>query len=173
MLEALLETDGFSTEELECVFLEALYCSLGATLLESGRRTFDEYIKKLSGMTIVHDAGVLAGTGEIPGEINTEKEKFIWKFILSSVGLTVLVQQMLASLAEHMKCSLSSPLTSQECASRLTGGLGFSVNWIVRVVPDPELLRGCGFEPGAGPCGMTMVTLTHTYSHMEQIRLYT
>lgn len=69
MLEALLDPDGFNTEELECVFLEALYCSLGATLLDSGRIKFDEYIKKLSNMTVVQDAAMLAGTGEIPGEI--------------------------------------------------------------------------------------------------------
>lgn len=67
MLDALLEPDGFNTEELECFFLEALYCSLGACLIDNGRRKFDEYIKKLSHMTIVSDADVLAGPGEIPG----------------------------------------------------------------------------------------------------------
>ncbi|KAG5280454.1 hypothetical protein AALO_G00060150 [Alosa alosa] len=70
MLEALLP-DGFNAEELECFFLEALYCSLGATLLDSYRTKFDEYIKKLSSMTVVHDPEVLAGPGEIPGYLPT------------------------------------------------------------------------------------------------------
>lgn len=67
-LDALLDTESCSAEVLECYFLEALYCSLGATLLESGRIKFDEFIKKLSGLTTVHDETELAGLGEIPGK---------------------------------------------------------------------------------------------------------
>ncbi|KAL2092820.1 hypothetical protein ACEWY4_012618 [Coilia grayii] len=66
MLDALLSTAELSAEELECVFLEALYCSLGACLLDNGRIKFDEHIKKLSLMTIISDAQTLAGPGEIP-----------------------------------------------------------------------------------------------------------
>ncbi|XP_063051673.1 dynein axonemal heavy chain 10 [Engraulis encrasicolus] len=71
MLDALLESPGMDVEELECVFLEALYCSLGASLLDNGRIKFDEYIKKLSMMTIINDPETLAGPGEIPGYLPT------------------------------------------------------------------------------------------------------
>ncbi|XP_062874230.1 dynein axonemal heavy chain 10 [Trichomycterus rosablanca] len=71
MLDALLEPGDFSPEELECFFLEALYCSLGAALLDNGRKKFDDFIKKLSGVTAVHDEKMLAGPGEIPGYLPT------------------------------------------------------------------------------------------------------
>uniref|UniRef100_A0AAY5K1P1 AAA+ ATPase domain-containing protein n=1 Tax=Esox lucius TaxID=8010 RepID=A0AAY5K1P1_ESOLU len=66
MLDALLETEGYDADVLECFFLEALYCSLGASLLDKGRAKFDDFIKKLSGLTTVHDEKTLAGPGEIP-----------------------------------------------------------------------------------------------------------
>lgn len=66
-VDALLTNEKCSAEVLECHFLEALYCSLGATLLESGRAKFDEFIKRLSCLTTVHDEKELAGPGEIPG----------------------------------------------------------------------------------------------------------
>ncbi|CAG08487.1 unnamed protein product, partial [Tetraodon nigroviridis] len=67
MLDALLENENSSAEVLECYFLEALYCSLGATLLETDRSEFDEFIKGLSGLTTVQDEKKLAGPGEVPG----------------------------------------------------------------------------------------------------------
>ncbi|XP_058491324.1 dynein axonemal heavy chain 10 [Solea solea] len=70
-LDALLESESNSAEVLECFFLEALYCSLGATLLESGRIVFDEHIKRLSCLTVVHEEKALAGPGEIPGYLAT------------------------------------------------------------------------------------------------------
>jgi dynein heavy chain len=42
-------------ELLECFFLQALYCSLGASLQTEGRSQFDEYTKKLCGMPKVED----------------------------------------------------------------------------------------------------------------------
>lgn len=68
MLDALLENENSSAEVLECYFLEALYCSLGATLLETDRSKFDEFIKRLSGLTTVQDEKKLAGPGEVPGK---------------------------------------------------------------------------------------------------------
>ncbi|KAM6964967.1 dynein axonemal heavy chain 10 [Aplochiton taeniatus] len=67
MLDALLATEGLSAEVLECYFLEALCCSLGATLLDSGRARFDALVKKLSSLPAVHDEKAMAGPGEIPG----------------------------------------------------------------------------------------------------------
>lgn len=69
MLDALLESGSSRAEVLECYFLEALYCSLGATLLENSIAKFDEFIKKLSCLTTVNDDKVLAGPGEIPGKM--------------------------------------------------------------------------------------------------------
>ncbi|KAF7665535.1 hypothetical protein LDENG_00140280 [Lucifuga dentata] len=71
MLDALLATETASAKILECFFLEALCCSLGATLLDSDRITFDEFIKKCSCLTIVYDEKTMAGPGEIPGYLPT------------------------------------------------------------------------------------------------------
>ncbi|KAI5616269.1 dynein heavy chain 10, axonemal [Silurus asotus] len=71
MMDALLEPTEISSEELESFFIEALYCSLGASLLESGRGKFDDFIKSLSGLTSVHDEKKLAGPGELPGSLPT------------------------------------------------------------------------------------------------------
>uniref|UniRef100_A0A8D3BG74 AAA+ ATPase domain-containing protein n=1 Tax=Scophthalmus maximus TaxID=52904 RepID=A0A8D3BG74_SCOMX len=70
-LDALLESESSSAEVLECYFQEALYCSLGASLLEDGRIKFDEFIKSLSCLTVVQDEKTLAGPGEIPGYLPT------------------------------------------------------------------------------------------------------
>lgn len=67
MLDALLEPIEHSSEELESFFIEALYCSLGASLLDSGRERFDDFIKRLACLTSVHDEKTLAGPGELPG----------------------------------------------------------------------------------------------------------
>ena len=67
-LDALLEGESSSADVLECYFLEALYCSLGATLVESSRVKFDEFIKRLCCLTTVYDEKTLAGPGEIPGK---------------------------------------------------------------------------------------------------------
>jgi dynein heavy chain len=42
-------------ELLECLFLEALYYSLGASLNTDGRSQFDEYTKNLCGMMKMED----------------------------------------------------------------------------------------------------------------------
>nr|XP_057927697.1 dynein axonemal heavy chain 10-like isoform X1 [Doryrhamphus excisus] len=72
-LDALLdtETENYNAAVLECYFLEALYLSLGATLLDDGKDKFDEFIKKLSGLFTLSDDKTLAGPGEIPGYLPT------------------------------------------------------------------------------------------------------
>jgi dynein heavy chain len=60
MIDALVPVQEDSSKQvtgdlLECLFLEALYCSLGASLNTEGRSQFDEYIKNLSGMMKVED----------------------------------------------------------------------------------------------------------------------
>lgn len=52
---------------LECFFLEALYCSLGASLLDAGRIKFDENVKRISCMSVVQGENILAKPGELPG----------------------------------------------------------------------------------------------------------
>uniref|UniRef100_A0A674DLM6 Dynein axonemal heavy chain 10 n=1 Tax=Salmo trutta TaxID=8032 RepID=A0A674DLM6_SALTR len=71
MLDALLETEVYDADVLECFFLEALYCSLGACLLDNRRAKFDDFVKKLSSLTTGHDEKALAGPGEIPGYLPT------------------------------------------------------------------------------------------------------
>ncbi|XP_035641685.1 dynein axonemal heavy chain 10 [Oncorhynchus keta] len=71
MLDALLETEVYDADVLECFFLEALYCSLGACLLDNGRAKFDDFVKKLSSLTTGHDEKALVGPGEIPGYLPT------------------------------------------------------------------------------------------------------
>ncbi|KAL0979348.1 hypothetical protein UPYG_G00183960 [Umbra pygmaea] len=66
VLDALLETEDSDDDVLEAFFLEALYCSLGACLLDKGRAKFDDFIKKLSCLSTVHDDKTLAGPGKIP-----------------------------------------------------------------------------------------------------------
>uniref|UniRef100_A0A8C2U8V4 Dynein axonemal heavy chain 10 n=1 Tax=Coturnix japonica TaxID=93934 RepID=A0A8C2U8V4_COTJA len=70
MLEALLEQSA-DADVLECFFLEALYFSLGASLLDAGRMKFDKHIKRISCMSTVNDENVLAKPGELPGQLPT------------------------------------------------------------------------------------------------------
>ncbi|NXD07257.1 DYH10 protein, partial [Nothocercus nigrocapillus] len=71
MLEALIVTQYDEPDVLECFFLEALYCSLGAALLDTGRIKFDETVKRISSMSTVHDDNILAKPGELPGQLPT------------------------------------------------------------------------------------------------------
>ncbi|KAE8635010.1 hypothetical protein XENTR_v10002490 [Xenopus tropicalis] len=85
MLDALLEKEVDDADVLECYFIEAMYWSLGATLLETGRIKFDEYIKRLASMSAAYDESILAGPGELPYQQPTiydfhfdgEKKKWI------------------------------------------------------------------------------------------------
>ncbi|XP_023576433.1 dynein heavy chain 10, axonemal [Octodon degus] len=71
MLDALLEGEIEDPDLLECYFLEALYFSLGASLLENGRMKFDECVKRLSSLSSVDTEGVWAKPGELPGHLPT------------------------------------------------------------------------------------------------------
>uniref|UniRef100_A0A3Q3DBI2 Dynein axonemal heavy chain 10 n=1 Tax=Hippocampus comes TaxID=109280 RepID=A0A3Q3DBI2_HIPCM len=65
-MDALLENENQSADVLECYFLEALYCSLGATLVDNGREKFDDLTKRISSLTTVCDEKKMVGPGEIP-----------------------------------------------------------------------------------------------------------
>ncbi|KAB1255183.1 Dynein heavy chain 10; axonemal [Camelus dromedarius] len=67
MLDALLEGEIEDPDLLECYFLEALYCSLGASLLEDGRAKFDDCIKRIASLPTADVEGVWARPGELPG----------------------------------------------------------------------------------------------------------
>lgn len=67
MMDSLLEGEIEDLDLLECFFLEALYCSLGSSLLEPGRIRFDECIKRLSSMPTAETEGIWARPGELPG----------------------------------------------------------------------------------------------------------
>lgn len=57
VLDAILpisETE-YPIDIIECGFVQSLYCSLGATLLDKSRILFDDFVKKLMGMMNVED----------------------------------------------------------------------------------------------------------------------
>lgn len=97
-LDALLESENSSAEVLECYFLEALYCSLGATLLENDRVKFDEFIKGISCLTTIYEEKELAGPGEIPG-----KGKICYHAFLNPVLLLVSQYFMLGNMIGRYK----------------------------------------------------------------------
>ena len=63
MLNALVTKEVQDPYALEAYFLQALYWSVGAGLLEDGRVKFDNYVKYLASMTIIQDESVDAGLG--------------------------------------------------------------------------------------------------------------
>ncbi|KAI5945034.1 Dynein heavy chain 10, axonemal [Manis javanica] len=71
MLDAFLEGEIEDPDLLECYFLEALYCSLGASLLKDGRIKFDECIKRLASLPTADTEGIWANPGELPGHLPT------------------------------------------------------------------------------------------------------
>lgn len=60
MLDALLgeSTEPLNTDELECVFIQSLYGSLGASIVAEDRIQFDALIKKTTGFMTVDDSDV-------------------------------------------------------------------------------------------------------------------
>ena len=71
MLTALLEKDLTGPDIIQAYFLQALYWSLGAGLLEDGRLKFDRYIKYISALPEKEpDSGQLAGPGKTRTVVN-------------------------------------------------------------------------------------------------------
>ncbi|XP_076108254.1 dynein axonemal heavy chain 10-like isoform X2 [Mytilus galloprovincialis] len=67
MLDALVTKEVTEADELECYFLEALYWSIGAGLLEDGRLKFDAQVRTLAALQQVKDEDkTYAGMGELP-----------------------------------------------------------------------------------------------------------
>ncbi|XP_028911199.1 dynein heavy chain 10, axonemal isoform X3 [Ornithorhynchus anatinus] len=71
MLDAFLDMEVEDSDVLEAYFLEAMYCSLGGTLLEEGRIKFDEFIKTIASMPTAYDDHVWARPGQLPGQLPT------------------------------------------------------------------------------------------------------
>ena len=55
MLDSLLIKEVAESDELEAFFLQALYWSIGAALLEDGRIKFDAQIKNLAALSTASD----------------------------------------------------------------------------------------------------------------------
>ncbi|XP_051175007.1 dynein axonemal heavy chain 10 [Leptopilina boulardi] len=53
-------------ELLEAVFIQSCYCSLGATLETNSRRTFDDFMKKASGLMMIEDTPDFSLPGYLP-----------------------------------------------------------------------------------------------------------
>ena len=65
MLDALLVKELGEPDELEAVFIQALYWSIGAGLLEDGRVKFDQQVKGLAAMqNVTDDDKTRAGLGK-------------------------------------------------------------------------------------------------------------
>ena len=79
LLDSLLIKEIGESDVLECYFLEALYWSLGAALLEDGRVKFDTYMKTLASMPTNTEEGADAGPGEIPGQMEMVYDYFFDK----------------------------------------------------------------------------------------------
>lgn len=77
MLDTLLIKEMGEPDELEAFFLQALYWSIGAALLEDGRIKFDAQIKNLAAMsTASDDEKNFAKAGELPSALPTLYEYF-------------------------------------------------------------------------------------------------
>lgn len=64
MLDALMGEgiEPMNPDELECVFIQSLYGSLGAAIISEDRKVFDAFIKKTAGFMTVDDTDTkLAG----------------------------------------------------------------------------------------------------------------
>lgn len=97
MLDAILPPAGkgkapVDKEVIECVFLQCLYLSFGASLIDDSRQKFDEFIKRLHPLMSIQDApDKPANTSQWPSAKSTlyeyffdreKKEWIAWEWIL-------------------------------------------------------------------------------------------
>ncbi len=66
MLDTLLVKETFDGPSLEAYFVQAVYWSLGATLVEESKDKFDYYIKYCASMPTAPESAE-AKAGEVPG----------------------------------------------------------------------------------------------------------
>ncbi|XP_047348543.1 dynein axonemal heavy chain 10 isoform X3 [Vespa velutina] len=81
-------------DQLEAMYIQSCYCSLGASLIEDSRKSFDDYMKKTSGFMLVEDTSEKPATIRfIPILFNTLYEYFLdmqkkiwipWKWLVPS-----------------------------------------------------------------------------------------
>ncbi len=70
---------------LECIFIQCLYWSLGASLIEESRQVFDTQCKYIAAVSIVDERGKFVEAGTLPGSYPTLFEYFfdvnerVWK----------------------------------------------------------------------------------------------
>ena len=65
MLDVLLTKENIEQDVLESFFLQALYWSLGAGLLEDGRAKFNTYIRAVAAMPVNDNPTKLSGAGTV------------------------------------------------------------------------------------------------------------
>ena len=75
MLDSLLVKEILDAPVLEAYFIQAMYWSLGATLIEESREKFDNYIKYCTSFPAASE-GNDAKVGEVPGILHTLKSEF-------------------------------------------------------------------------------------------------
>ena len=86
MLDVLLQKENLERDVLEAFFLQALYWSLGAGLLEDGRAKFNTFIKNLAAMPLNDNPKKLSGPGEFSGHIN-DRQGCVYLCVLIVVWL--------------------------------------------------------------------------------------
>lgn len=92
MLDALLgDSEACGADELECVFIQVLYNSLGAAIVADDRKEFDSLIKKTAGFMTVEDSDTkFAGYREFLLKIFVKFVECSEKFeIIGFIGLLV------------------------------------------------------------------------------------
>ncbi|XP_033627732.1 dynein heavy chain 10, axonemal-like [Asterias rubens] len=75
MLDALI-TKEQESDVLEAIFIQALYWSLGGSLIEESQVKFDGYVKYIASMPTITDEAADAGPGELPGQLDSIYEYF-------------------------------------------------------------------------------------------------
>jgi len=89
---------------IEAVFLECMYWSLGATLIESSREIFDQSVKQIAGLMAGHDDMTnFAGPGEIP---NSQPLLYDYHFDTGVSGLDPNIKASDASVNEETESKI-------------------------------------------------------------------
>ena len=92
MLDALI-TKEQESDVLEAIFIQALYWSLGGSLIEDSQVKFDGFVKYIASMPTITDEAADAGPGELPGQLDSiyeyffdqEKKKVLLLFLVTII----------------------------------------------------------------------------------------
>ncbi|XP_067910590.1 dynein axonemal heavy chain 10 isoform X2 [Heterodontus francisci] len=151
MLDSFLEKEVDNFDVLECYFIEALYCSLGACLLEDGRIQFDDYVKRLASMSTIEASNTLAGPGELPvPTVDTTRVSWLLEQIVkikhpvllmgeSGTSKTATTQNFLKSLNTDVNLLLTINFSSRTTSMDVQRNLEANVEKRTKVTYGPPM----------------------------------